>query len=167
MKLKYGQTSEEDEVMKIRTSGEVSTTIGQKNSSNDLNTGLTNGLTEVPKPGLAQLSESGSAGVQDDVVVEEEEEKTGEMDIVDLSQQFKRNESVLEKKANEAKSTKERTNVDMEAKALVGQLCEGILGDAIAANQPGEKEETKCGLRFLPNMVVMVKDSATVDETSG
>merc|ERR1719209_1168760 len=65
-------------------------------------------------------------------------------------------------------ATVERRNGDMEAKLLAGQLCEDILGGASAplSTLDGEKEETKCRLRFLPNMVVMVKDCATVDKTS-
>ena len=175
LKVKYGQTSEEDELMKP---GEVSTIVGQENVSNNLpslDTGLSNGLAEVSKPGLAQLSTFGNTGVQDDMVVEEEGDRnvstspTDRMDVVDATKQLSKKETVLEEKTKEAKSSEERTNGDGEAKVLAGQLCEDILGGASTplSARSGEKEETKCGLRFLPNMVVMVKDCATVDETSG
>ena len=56
LKVKYGQSSEGDELMKTRKPGEISTTIGLQNLSNDspsLNTGLSNGPAEVSNPGFA------------------------------------------------------------------------------------------------------------------
>lgn len=157
--------------MKNRMPGEISTTIEQQNVSSDLsslNTGLSNGLDEVSKPSFAQLSTSRST-------TEEEEERnmsTSPADgIFDAATQLPRKETVPEDMTQEEMklaATVERRNGDMEAKLLAGQLCEDILGGASTplSALDGEKEETKCRLRFLPNMVVMVKDCATVDQTS-
>jgi len=172
LKVKYGQTSESDEPMKAKIPGEISTPIGQQNLSKDLsslNTGLTNGL--------AQLSTSGSTCVQDNAVVVGEEDRnvetshTNGMDIFDAATQLSKKETVPENITQEVfrlSAKGERTNGDVEAKVLAGQLCEDILGDASKplSALAGEKEENKCRLRFLPNMVVMVKDCATVDQTS-
>merc|ERR1712062_188337 len=82
-------------------------------------------------------------------------------DIVDAVKQFPNTETVPGKLTG-------RINGDVEVNVLAGQLCEDILGGASTPRsvQPGGKGEAQCGLRFLPNMVVMVKDCATVDKTS-
>ena len=159
--------------------GEISTTIGQQNVSNDSsspNTGLSNGLTEVSEPSFGQLTTSGSTCVQDNIMVVGEEEEsnvsTSSADgIFDAATQLPRKETVpgnMTQEKVKSAANEERTNGDMEAKVLAGQLCEDILGGASTplSASAGQQEETKCRLRFLPNMVVMVKDCATVDQTS-
>jgi len=173
LKVKYGQTSESDEPMKAKIPGEISTPIGQQNLSKDLsslNTGLTNGL--------AQLSTSGSTCVQDNAVVVGEEDRnvetspTNGMDIFDAATQLSKKETVPENMTQEVfklSATEERTNGNVGAKVLAGQLCEDILGGASStplSALAGEREESNSRLRFLPNMVVMVKDCARVDLTS-
>ena len=165
--MKYGQTSEGDEMMK--------TMIGQQQNVSSPNTGLANGLAEASKPGVAQLSTSGATHhVQDNVVEVEEEERNvstslphdGKNDF-DAAKQLPEKETVHENMTQEMKSaaTEERTTGDVEANVLAGQLCEDILGGSSAL--AAEKEEAQSRLRFLPNMVVMVKDSSTVDAISG
>jgi len=155
LKVKYGQTSE-DELMKT---DKVPTIIGQENVSNclpSLDTGLSNSLA-------------------DDAVEEEEGDRhvkspAGGMDIVDAVKQFPNTETVPGKLTEGIKAIASdgRINGDVEVNVLAGQLCEDILGGASTPRsvQPGGKGEAQCGLRFLPNMVVMVKDCATVDKTS-
>ena len=77
----------------------------------------------------------------------------------------------------ESTSSEARTKCEMDLKVVAGQMCEDILGGRaskqILDSSTNSSEglfltgEKQCELRFLPNMVVMVKDGAKVDATSG
>ena len=77
----------------------------------------------------------------------------------------------------ESTSSEARTKCEMDPKVVAGQMCEDILGGRaskqILDSSTNSSEglfltgEKQCELRFLPNMVVMVKDGAKVDATSG
>merc|ERR1719447_985674 len=116
LKVKYGQTSEGDEMMK--------TMIGQQQNVSSPNTELANGLAEASKPGVAQLSTSGvTHHVQDNVVEVEEEERNvstspppdGKNDF-DAAKQLPEKETAHENTTQEMKSTvdEERTTGDVK-----------------------------------------------------
>ena len=77
----------------------------------------------------------------------------------------------------ESTSSEARTECEIDPKVMAGQMCEDILGGRaskqILDSSTNSSEglfltgEKQCELRFLPNMVVMVKDGAKVDATSG
>merc|ERR1712083_309502 len=76
----------------------------------------------------------------------------------------------------ESTSSEARTKCEMDSKVVASQMCEDILGGRaskqILDSSTNSSEglfltgEKQCELRFLPNMVVMVKDDAKVDATS-